>query len=161
MSSHDIYPSLSGAAASWRHLEVVANNLANTSSTGFKEQRVAFELADRGDEPLASSMVQLDTEGADLSDGPVNQTGVRTNLALRGRGFFLAQAADGSQVMGRANWLDANNTLVTAGGEPVLGESGPVQIRSDSHSRSRRTAASIPPVTMGVRPAGPPRWPNR
>ena len=92
MSSHDIYPSLSGAAASWRHLEVVANNLANTSSTGFKEQRVAFELADRGDEPLASSMVQLDTEGADLSDGPVNQTGVRTNLALRGRGFFLAQA---------------------------------------------------------------------
>ena len=130
MSSHDIYPALSGAAASWRHLEVVANNLANSTSTGFKEQRVAFELVEQGDEPLANGMVQLDTEGADLSDGPVNQTGIRTNLALRGRGFFLAQTGDGGQVMVRSGnfQLDANNVLTTASGEPVLGEAGPIQV---------------------------------
>lgn len=130
MSSHDIYPSLSGAKASWRHLEVVANNLANVTSTGFKEQRVAFELQDLGDRPLESNYVRLDTEGADMSDGPITQTGVRTNLALRGRGFFLAQAGDGSEVMVRSGnlQLDANNNLTTASGEPLLGDAGPVQI---------------------------------
>jgi flagellar basal-body rod protein FlgF len=130
MSSHDIYPSLSGALASWRHLEVVSNNLANATSTGFKEQRVAFELKDFGDRPLESSYVQLDTEGADMSDGPITQTGVRTNLALRGRGFFMAQAGDGSQVLVRSGnmQLDANNNLTTAAGEPLLGDAGPIQI---------------------------------
>lgn len=130
MSSHDIYPSLSGAKASWRHLEVVANNLANVTSTGFKEQRVAFELQDSGDRPLESNYVKLDTEGADMSDGPIAQTGVRTNLALRGRGFFLAQAGDGSEVMVRSGnmQLDANNNLTTSTGEPLLGNAGPIQI---------------------------------
>ena len=130
MSSHDIYPSLSGAMASWRHLEVVSNNIANVSTTGFKEQRVAFELHDYGDLPLQNSFVQLNTDGADLRDGPVTQTGVRTNLALRGRGFLVAQAADGSEVLVRSGalQLDANNTLTTIAGEPVLGEAGPIRI---------------------------------
>lgn len=130
MSSHDIYPSLSGAKASWTHLEVVANNLANVNSNGFKEQRVAFELQDRGDRPLESNHVQLHTDGADMRDGPITQTGVRTNLALRGRGFLVAQAGDGSEVFVRSGalQLDANNVLTTATGEPILGEGGPVQI---------------------------------
>jgi flagellar basal-body rod protein FlgF len=130
MSSHDYFPSLSGAMASWRHLEVTANNLSNVNSTGFKEQRVAFELQDRGDRPLESSHVQLATDGADLRDGAIAQTGVRTNLALRGRGFFVAQAADGSEVLVRSGalQLNADNVLTTATGEPILGEGGPVQI---------------------------------
>jgi flagellar basal-body rod protein FlgF len=130
VSSHDIYPSLSAAKASWRHLEVVSNNLANVTSTGFKEQRVAFELQDRGDRPLESSYVQLDTDGADFSDGPLSQTGVATNLALQGRGFLVAMAGDGEQVLVRSGALrlDADNRLTTAGGEPILGEGGPIEI---------------------------------
>jgi flagellar basal-body rod protein FlgF len=130
VSSHDIYPSLSAAKASWRHLEVVSNNLANVTSTGFKEQRVVFELQDRGDRPLESSYVQLNTDGADFSNGPISQTGVSTNLALQGRGFLMAVASDGEPVLVRSGQLrlDAENQLTTAAGEPILGEGGPIQI---------------------------------
>ena len=130
MSSHDIFPSLAGAKATWRQVEILSNNLANASTVGFKEQRVAFELEDRGDAPMASSYVRLVPGGVDLRDGSTRETGVPTHLAIRGQGFFLASAADGSPVLVRGGdlQLSADNTLVTASGEPIQGEGGPIEI---------------------------------
>ena len=44
MGSHDIYPTLTSAMATWREVEVVANNLSNASTTGFKEQLMGCKV---------------------------------------------------------------------------------------------------------------------
>ena len=130
MGSHDIYPTLSGAIATWREVEVVASNLANANSTGFKEHLLSFELQDRGAQPLESSYVKVNPAGVDMTTGPITQTGVSTHLALSGDGFLMAQAEDGENVLVRSGdlRLDQNNFLVTQRGEKVLGIGGPIQV---------------------------------
>lgn len=130
MGSHDMFPSLTGAIASWREVEVVASNLANVNSTGFKEHLMSFELQDRGDKPLESSYVKVNPAGVDLSTGPITQTGVATHLAIQGEGFLQAQTETGETVLVRSGDLrmDQNNFLVTQRGEAILGVGGPIQI---------------------------------
>jgi flagellar basal-body rod protein FlgF len=115
--SHDIYPSLSGASAAWKHLEVISNNIANASTTGFKEQRLSFESALVAEGPLGEGY---------FSDGSVVNDNVETHLALRGRGFF--QLEDGSLSRAGAFALDRDGFLVTSEGEKVMGESGAIQL---------------------------------
>lgn len=133
MGSHDIYPTLTAAKATWREVEVVANNLANASTTGFKEQLTSFELQDRGDLPLQSSYVMVNPEGADLTDGPIQQTGVATHLAMRGPGFLLAATEDGEDVLVRSGELRLDNQgyLITNRGERVQGENGAIRVPLD------------------------------
>ena len=99
--SRDIYTSVAGASATWRQLEVVANNVANLNTAGFKEQRVSFEITEREDAPLSATHVQISTEGADMSDGAIIPDGVDTHLALRGRGFFQVEGDDGPVLVRR------------------------------------------------------------
>ncbi len=124
--SHDIYPSLSGASAAWKHLEVISNNIANASTTGFKEQRLSFESALVAEGPLGEGYVQAAPTTADFSDGSVVNDNVETHLALRGRGFFLLE--DGSLSRAGAFALDRDGFLVTSEGEKVMGESGAIQL---------------------------------
>lgn len=124
--SHDIYPSLSGASAAWRHLEVISNNIANTSTTGFKEQRLTFESALVGEGPLGEGYVQVAPMEQDFSDGIIIADGVDTHFALRGRGFF--QLEDGSLSRSGAFTMDRNGFLVTMEGEKVMGNSGAIRL---------------------------------
>lgn len=130
--SRDIYPSLSGAAASWRHLEVLSNNIANADTVGFKAQRTRFDNV-LTSQPgiLADGYVQADHSTQDFSDGELHQDGVSTHFALRGRGFFAVESpASGANVLMRAGafQLDQQGYLVTQEGERVLGQSGPIQL---------------------------------
>lgn len=131
MSSRDIYPSVSGAAASWRQLEVVANNLANANTTGFKAQRVVFESdGSNSYGVLSDSYVRADVSESDFSDGSLQIDGQQSHFALQGRGFFAVQGPDGEELLVRsgAMRLDAERRLVTASGEPVLGQGGPIEV---------------------------------
>ena len=87
--SHDIYPSLSGAAAAWRHLEVISNNLSNTSTNGYKEQRLSFESALVSEGPLGEGHVAAAPTEQDFSNGRLVSDNVSTHMALSGRGFFF------------------------------------------------------------------------
>ena len=124
--SRDIYPSLSGATAAWRHLEVISNNLANTATTGFKEQRLSFESALIAEGPLAEGYVQTAPSEADFSDGQLITDNVPTHLALRGRGFFALE--DGTLARAGGFAVNHDGYLVTPEGERVLGQSGPVRL---------------------------------
>lgn len=127
--SHDIYPSLSGATAAWRHLEVVANNVSNADTTGFKAQRLRFQnvMMDQG--LLGDGYVQADHSVQDFTDGGVVHDDVPTHLALRGRAFFSVQTLDGEAMQRSGNFqLDSQGFLVTAEGDKVLGQSGPIQL---------------------------------
>ena len=127
--SRDIYTSVAGASATWRQLEITANNVANVNTTGFKEQRVAFEITEREREPLSATHVSVSTDGADMSNGSIIPDGVDTHFALNGPGFFQVEGDQGTYLVRSGDFrLDAQRRLVTQTGEMVMGQSGPIDL---------------------------------
>src|SRR6185437_15483228 len=82
------YVALSNEMALSRQMEVVANNLANSSTPSFKAEHVLFaEYLDRkGSSPI--SFVQDFGTARDLSEGPLSRTGNSLDVALQGEGYF-------------------------------------------------------------------------
>jgi flagellar basal-body rod protein FlgF len=115
-----------------RELDIIANNVANADTVGFKVEQLLVE-----EEPLrpAKSLgirgpvdFVIDGEVArDFSQGGFSQTGNTFDLAVEGDGFLVVETANGPRYTrdGRLQ-LDAQNRLVTHAGDPVLGGGGPV-----------------------------------
>ncbi|MHA6297761.1 flagellar basal-body rod protein FlgF [Devosia sp. CAU 1758] len=127
---------LSRQIALQRQLDVVANNIANLNTTGFKAEQILFEeymmpvARDRTfpnqDQPL--SYVQDWATMHDLSGGAVVQTGNELDVALNGDGFFAVETAGGERWTRAGSFqLNNNGTLVDLSGNPVLGTGGPIQ----------------------------------
>lgn len=126
---------LSRQIALQRQMDVVANNMANINTTGFKAEDLLFEefimpvARDRdfqgGDQPL--SYVQDWATVHDLSGGAMVQTGSELDVALNGDGFFAIQTPAGERwSKSGAFQLNAGDTLVDTSGNPVLGQRGPI-----------------------------------
>jgi flagellar basal-body rod protein FlgF len=127
--SRDIYASLSGAKAAWLQMESVANNLSNTNTAAFKEQRMSFKQVSVNQAVLGDSYVSADEVYYDMSDGPLQHTGVQSHLALKGRGFFQVQTGDGIRLQRAGNFrMDAEGFLVNDKGDKLMGEGGPIEI---------------------------------
>ena len=125
-----------------RQLDVVANNIANVNTAGFKSDQSLFEEylmpgahednfkpADR-----RVSFVQDRGTYRDFTQGPTEQTGNPLNVAISGNGFLVVQTAAGERYT-RDGGLQMNNLgqLVTASGDPVLGTSGPIVFQPTDH----------------------------
>lgn len=112
--------SAAGALRFWeRKQEVVANNLANVSTDGFKAQRVFARLLD-GILPVAET-------SSDLSTGSLKQTGNALDVALNGPGFLVVSTPAGDRyTRGGSLRLDEKHHLVDAEGRTLLGEKGPM-----------------------------------
>ncbi|MDP3258950.1 MAG: flagellar basal-body rod protein FlgF [Bosea sp. (in: a-proteobacteria)] len=136
---------LSRQMALARELDVIANNMANVSTNGFKTRSARFNefimpkaSADSfkpADKPL-SFVVDKGTP-IDLSQGAVERTGNPLDVALRGDVFLVVQTPGGDRYT-RAGSLDINarGQLVTQSGQPVLGDGGPISFgASDSNPR--------------------------
>jgi flagellar basal body rod protein FlgG len=110
-------------------MEMVSNNLANSTSDGFKQHRMAFTSKRVSPNVLGNSFVGVAETVADMSDGSLESTGVDTHLALRGRGFFVIQTDDG-QVLQRGGNFKMNNEgqLVNQRGQLVMADSGPLEV---------------------------------
>ena len=128
--------SLSRQIALQRQMDVVANNVANMNTTGFKAENILFEEYvmpvardqdfPRLDQPL--SYVQDWATMHDLTGGAMVQTGNNLDVGLNGDGFFAVQTAAGERWTKAGSFqLNANGTLVDASGNPVLGDGGPIQ----------------------------------
>ncbi len=127
---------LSRQIALQRQMDVVANNVANINTTGFKAEQILFEQYEMPvardttfpnlDQPLA--YVQDWATIHDLSGGTMVQTGNDLDVALAGDGFFAVQTPSGERWT-RAGSFQINNTgtLVDLSGNPVLGTAGPIQ----------------------------------
>lgn len=138
----EMYPALSGGLRSMRSLDVLANNLANVNTTGFKADRVRFELvspdngAGKGTAAgrLGESFVTASNEVTDYAQGMLQDTGNPTDLALRGEsGFFQLAAPDGEGppmlTRSGAFHLDPEGYLTAQGGYRVLDTGGqPLQV---------------------------------
>ena len=70
------------------------------------------------------------TPGTDFSSGPLISTGRALDIAVTGKGWIAVQAADGNEAYTRAGSfeINADGTLVTQGGQNVLGDGGPIAI---------------------------------
>ncbi len=111
----DTYAALSGAQAAWRQLEIISNNLANASTTGFRESRMSFESA-------SGALTQVGAVKASTVDGALITDGDPAHLALRGDAFF--SLGDGTYTRDGNFRVDGDGALVTADGALVLNESG-------------------------------------
>ncbi|MEM9188691.1 MAG: flagellar basal-body rod protein FlgF [Myxococcota bacterium] len=138
--SDGIYSALSGAVANQRSLEVVANNVANANTTGYRADRVSFtetvaQAQTESAAPEDLSYVALSQIRFDESTGSMEQTGNPLDVAIQGRAWLTVETPDGERYT-RAGSLrtNAEGTLVTHEGLRVLDESSqpgqpvPIQI---------------------------------
>lgn len=126
---------LSRQMALRRQMDVVANNVANINTNGFKKESVLFEeyvmpvARDRtaAFPDQALSYTQDWATMHDLSAGAIKQTGNTFDIALQGDGFLTVQTPAGERYT-RDGALKLNNegVLVTNNGDPVLSNGGPV-----------------------------------
>lgn len=126
---------LSRQSALQRQFEVLAHNIANADTVGFKGRGVRFEefrmpnaQAD-GLRGLARQIAFVADRGMtlDLSDGALMRTGAPLDIALRGSSLIAVNTAAGERyTRSGALSLNAQGTLVTADGYPVLGDGGPI-----------------------------------
>ncbi len=130
-----IYTSALGLIPLQKKLEVIANNLANVNTTGFKRDD-AFT-----NELISASTLFRDgtiapTEGdlkektyTDFSQGTLQQTSNPLDVAIDGQGFFAVQTQDGLKLTRDGSFtLSTDGTLVTRNGDPVMGIGGPIRI---------------------------------
>ncbi|WJF90428.1 flagellar basal-body rod protein FlgF [Paraburkholderia bonniea] len=134
-----IYTALTGASQALEQQAVVANNLANVSTTGFRAHLATFRAVPMGfgdgSSPDATAdttrtFVLASTPGADFTPGPIQQTGNPLDVAVQGPGWFAVLGADGNEAYTRAGnfQVDQNGQLVNASGLQVLGSGGPLSV---------------------------------
>ena len=110
-----------------KSFDVVANNLANVNTVGFKLERsyfhVELENAQKGD-PNGELRTYTD-----YSQGVIRTTAVPTDVAINGEGFFKVQEGDQIYYTRQGNFhVDTDGELATTAGFKVLGENGPVRV---------------------------------
>ena len=129
---------MSGILAHGRMLEVTGNNIANTNTVAFKSSRTNFSTmfartlsggsgpnppASGGSNPMQVGLgVRVASIQRDFTSGAIANTGVSTDLAIDGDGFFIVGPnSDRRYTRDGSFRLDALNNLVTASGLPVYG----------------------------------------
>jgi len=129
-----IYVALSRQMILRRQMDMVANNIANADTAGFKVEELIIKTDPQPMPPLDGGPrvinYVLDTATArDYSQGALALTSSPLDMALEGDGFFKIAAERGERYTrdGRFS-LDADGRLVTRGGEPVQSEAGDIKI---------------------------------
>jgi flagellar basal-body rod protein FlgF len=155
------YIALSRQQALWNQLEVVANNLANVNTSGFKGTDVLFtqyiEKVKQNDRTFPDKVAFTHDFGLvrNLSQGAFNFTNNIYDLAIQGDGYFATQGAGEAVRYTRAGnfTVNADGQIVTQDGRPVLGtddqpiniprEVGEVMIQGDGSIINQDTAETI------------------
>jgi flagellar hook protein FlgE len=125
------YIPISGLNADSTALDTIANNLSNMNTTGFKEQTTQFSnlfsqtigTAGSGDAIQVGSGVQVAANTSDFSGGSISSTGISTDNAINGSGFFVLDGGAGSQLYTRDGNFQTSSTglLQASSGQAVMG----------------------------------------
>jgi flagellar hook protein FlgE len=151
---------LSGLATSSDSLNVIANNLANLNTDGYKTQSLDFAdvfnqlkgVSGNGDPIQIGSGVQVAAQNSDFSNGTVAQTGVDSNMALQGNGFFVVESPLNNQMAFTRDGdftVNSQGQLSTAEGQLVMGYPAVNGVVSTSNALGPinvNQAANIPAV---------------
>jgi len=133
----------SGMRSRMESLDLLANNIANASTGGYKADREFYSLyaAADADADNGTTMPVIQKQYTDLSQGMLQQTGNSLDVALTGAGFFAVQGPSGPLYTRNGNFrLASDGKLISAEGYPVRGTAGaaitlpgtqPIEISSD------------------------------
>ncbi len=126
-----IIVALSRQAGLRRQLDVIANNMANMNTTGFKGQNLMFVdllVKNRSaDRPLESKVAYTRDIATwrDYSEGPLKDTGNPLDVAVRGDGYFVIDTPDGERYTRNGRFmLNDQGQLVNERGDAVMSEGG-------------------------------------
>ncbi len=151
---------LSRQALLERQLDVVANNIANVNTNGFKADQSLFEefLTSGAHEDnfvgrdRRVSYVQDRGTYRDMSQGPVEQTKNPLDVSINGNGYLVVQTPAGERYTRDGNLhLSSTGQLVTSQGDAVLGNAGPIQFQQTDHDINIAPDGTIT-VLEGVAP---------
>jgi len=159
--SNAIYTMLGRQQGLMQEMQVVANNLANSSTTGYKSDRAMFGefLVATGSQSSSLSMGGLAGHSFAMAQGALKITGGQLDLAIQGDGFFLVDAPQGQRLTRAGNFqvspdgklVDSNGSaLLSAGGSPISIPQNASQIRIASDGTvSVSSGDGIPPQDVG------------
>lgn len=145
------YAACTALLARSQAMDLVANNLANVSTPGYRAQHDVFRsllaTALPGASPLNHAINNYSVLGGsqvDLSQGSLEKTGNPLDLGIQGSGFFVVQTASGQVFTRNGNFhVSAQGKLVTSDGDTVIGESGPIQVVGEPISVSSDGTLSV------------------
>jgi flagellar hook protein FlgE len=143
---------LSGLIASQDQLQSVSNNLANLDTVGYKDQTTSFSdifaqssAVNGANDPIQTGLgVNASQTVSDFTDGAQSTTGITSNMALSGNGFFVTQSATGAVSYKRAGDFTSNSSgqLTTPSGDLVMGYPAVDGVVS--------TSATLQPMQIGI-----------
>ncbi|HZS49138.1 MAG TPA: flagellar basal-body rod protein FlgF [Blastocatellia bacterium] len=143
--SSGFYTTYLGMQARQDAMDVVANNLANVNTTGFKTDNPFFSAYQNAlDNPASQTNIdkstQLENIKTDFSTGSFRSTGRELDVAIEGDGFFVVNTPSGERYTRDGSFtLNSNGQLVTEQGYQVIGQGGPI---------------TVPPGAVTIDPAG-------
>ena len=150
--------SLSQQLATYRAMDVIANNIANVSTPGFKRDAAKFEEyvammrpaeGQKGMQPV--SFVKDAGVIRDTGQGNIEQTGATYDLAISGKGYFVVQTPAGPRYTRDGHFsLDGNGNLVTSQGYQVQGDGGAITIAPTDGEINIAPDGMISSVVNGV-----------
>lgn len=132
--------SLSQQLAAYRSMDVIANNVANVNTPGYKRESVKFEEYIQNTQPAEGesgpqkiSFVQDKGTMRDLTQGSLTQTGAPFDMAINGKGYFTIKMPDGSTNYTRNGHftLDSGGNISTEGGGKLQGDGGDLAVTTD------------------------------
>lgn len=156
------YAACAGLAAQIQALELVAHNLANLGTTGYRGQQATFRSFIAGNasvawNPLNAALNNFGVLGGsrvDLGSGSLTATGNPLDLGIAGGGFFVVQTGVVQTAVARAGQetlytrdggfrLTVKGQLVNASGDAILGEQGPITLPSGAVAVSSDGTISV------------------
>ena len=129
-----MYVGLSRQETLQRELDVVANNVANVDTAGFKVESLMVQtdplrLPAAGEAPRTINFTLDAGVARDFSQGALKETGSPLNAAIQGEGFFRVATPSGERYTRDGRFgMDAQGQLVTASGEVVQGDGGAITL---------------------------------
>ena len=166
-----LFSSATGMESQQMNLDVIANNLANVNTTGYKKSKIEFQdllyqtTRTAGAEQGAGNQVPTGLQVGHgsravstsrvFTTGELTQTGEKLDVAIAGDGFFQVQLPDGSQAFTRdgAFKLSSNGTIVTSDGLQVIAGFPPITAETTAVTISPTGDISVTNST-GTKPAG-------
>lgn len=125
-----LFTAMSGANQALEQQAVVANNLANIVTPGFRAQLVQMQSSPVAGEGLPTRVsVSANGVGVDWTEGPVTHTDRALDVALGENAMLAVQTANGQEAYTRRGDLQVDATgAMSVGGRPVIGDGGPISV---------------------------------
>jgi len=155
-----LYQAAAAMNATSRWQEMISDNMADSSVPGARKQDISFAGIEAG---LPSGQLGMNGErfvmpaahpALNFEQGEINPTGVSTDFAVDGPGFFQVQMSPGQFSYTRDGefHVNAKGQLITKRGFPVMGDGGPIQL--DPNNSGQVSVSPSGQVSQGGEPKG-------